>query len=191
MKTDAELLRTFVNRRDEGAFTDLVKRHVNVVYSAACRETQGDPSAAEDLTQLVFIQLARKAAALQRHPTVAGWLYTSVRHLSANLRRTDHRRKIREQRVYALNEMTHCAPNDSTWHEIQPVLHEVMRGLNERDRDAVLLRFFEGKSLREVGAGLRLSESAARMRVGRALEKLRKLFAQRGIDSTLSALTAA
>jgi len=93
MKTDAELLQKFVNRRDEGAFTDLVNRHVDVVYSAARRETQGDVSAAEDVTQLVFIQLARKAAALQQHPTVAGWLYTSVRHLSANFRCADHRRK--------------------------------------------------------------------------------------------------
>lgn len=191
MKTDAELLREFVETRAENAVAELVNRHINVVYSAACRETGGDYSAAEDVTQLVFIELVRKAAALQKHPTLVGWLYTTVRFISANIRRSDHRRNIREEKACAMNELLNPVPNDSTWQEIRPVLDDAMHELDARDRDAVLLRFFEGKQLREVGEALRLSENAARMRVDRALEKLRNLLAKRGVHSTSSALASA
>jgi RNA polymerase sigma factor (sigma-70 family) len=191
MKTDAELLREFVESHAENAVAELVNRHISMVYSAACRETQGDFSAAEDVTQLVFIELVRKAAALQKHPTLAGWLYTTVRYISGNLRRTDHRRNIREEKACIMNELLQPAPNDSTWREIRPVIDDAMHELEERDRNALLLRFFEGKNLREVGEGLRLNENAARMRVDRALEKLRNLLAKRGVHSTSSALGTA
>lgn len=190
-KTDAELLRQFVSRRAEDAFAELVKRHIGVVYSAACRETQGDLSAAHDVTQLVFIELVRKAASLQRHPTLAGWLYTCVRYVSANLRRTNHRRNMREDEARAMNELLRPDPNEAAWQEIRPALDDAMHELDERDKDAVLLRFFEGKSLREVGDALSLTENAARMRVERALEKLRKALGRRGVHSTGSALAGA
>jgi len=190
MRSDAELLREFVNRRDESAFTELVNRHISVVYSAACRETRDDFSAAEDVTQLVFIELARKAENLQRHPSLAGWLYTSVRYLSANLRRANHRRRIREEEARVVNGLPYSSPDDSPWLEVKPVLDDALRSLNERDRHAVRLRFFEGRSLREVGEAFCLKENTARMRVNRALDNLRKLLAQRGIASTSSALVA-
>src|SRR5512143_2808006 len=110
MKTDAELLREFVDSRAETAFAELVKRHISLVYSAACRASGGDPSAAQDVTQLVFIELARRASRLTRHPTLAGWLYTSVRYLSANLRRSEQRRIAREKDALAMNEQCHFAP---------------------------------------------------------------------------------
>jgi RNA polymerase sigma factor (sigma-70 family) len=188
MKTDAELLQEFVKRDAENAFAELVNRHISVVYSAACRETQGDLSVAQDITQLVFIELVRKAVSLQSHPTLAGWLYTCVRYVSANLRRADHRRNMREEEASAMNELLRPAPNDPVWEEIRPALDDAMHELDDRDKDAVVLRFFEGKSLREVGDALRLTENAARMRVDRALEKLRKALAGRGVHSTSSVL---
>ena len=191
MKPDGKLVREFVESQAENAFTELVNRHISLVYSAACRETQGDYAAAEDVTQLVFIELVRKAAALQRHPTLAGWLYTSVRYVSANLRRTNQRRNVREKEACAMNELLRPDPTDPTWQEIRPVLDDAMHELPEHDRDAVLLRFFEGKNLREVGEALCLTENAARMRVDRALEKLRKVLARRGVHSTSSALAGA
>lgn len=191
MKTDGEMLRDFVKRGIEDAFTELVNRHINVVYSAACRETRGDLAAAQDVTQLVFIELVRKAESLQNHPTLAGWLYTCVRYVSANQRRADQRRNMREEEAMAMNELLRPAPDDRTWQEIRPVLDDAMHDLDERDKDAVLLRFFEGKSLREVGVALSLNENAARMRVERALEKLRTALAGRGVRSTSSALAGA
>jgi len=191
MKTDGEMLRDFIKRGIEDAFTELVQRHINVVYSAACRETRGDLTAAQDVTQLVFIELVRKAASLQKHPTLAGWLYTCVRYVSANQRRADQRRNMREEAASAMNELLRSNPDDRTWQEIRPVLDDAMHDLEERDKDAVLLRFFEGKSLREVGEALSLNENAARMRVERALEKLRTALAGRGVHSTSSALAGA
>jgi DNA-directed RNA polymerase specialized sigma24 family protein len=92
METDSELLSQYAENRSEAAFAELVRRHVNLVYSAACREMCGDDSLAQDVTQLVFIELARKAERLIRHPALAGWLYTSVRCVSANFRRSERRR---------------------------------------------------------------------------------------------------
>src|SRR5437762_6797368 len=148
MKTDAKLLHEFVKARAENVFAELVNRHIGLVYSAACRETKGDMSAAQDVTQLVFIELARKAASLKRHPTLAGWLYTSVRYISANLRRAEQRRATREQESHTMNELLRSSPTDSAWEELRPVIDDTMHELNEGDREAVLLRFFEGKNLR-------------------------------------------
>ncbi len=188
MKTDQELLREFVASRAEHAFTELVSRHIGLVYSTACRETKGDATAAQDVTQLVFIELARKADNLQRHPTLAGWLYTSVRFVSANVRRSEQRRVHREEEAHSMNELFHSNEADPAWQELKPVLDDAMHELSDPDRTAVILRYFEGKNLREVGQVLRISENTARMRVDRALEKLQKLLARRGVTSTNSAL---
>jgi RNA polymerase sigma factor (sigma-70 family) len=190
METDAELLGRYVRYGDEAAFTQLVRRHVGLVYSAACREAGGDQAAAEDVTQLVFIELARKAGSLIHYTTVAGWLYTSVRHVSANRRRAQQRRILREEKAHLMNESLapHASEPELTWEELCPVLDDAMHDLNEQDRNAVALRFLEGNSLQEVGAALGLTENAARMRVDRALEKLRARLARRGVTSTASGL---
>jgi len=189
MRTDAELVREFVETHAEHAFAELVNRHINLVYSAACHANRGDTTAAQDVTQLVFIELARKAARLTRHPTLAGWLYTSVRYVSGQLRRSEQRRNAREKKAHTMSELLQPGPEDPAWEELRPVLDEALDKLNEPDRDAVILRFFQGKNLREVGKAFCLSESAARVRLDRALEKLRKVLARRGIHSTSSALT--
>jgi len=155
------------------------------------RQTEGEREQAEDLTQAVFTEMARKAATLLAHPCVAGWLYTTVRHLAANQRRADHRRRCREEEAQGMNELLSEHAPDQAWREIRPVLDEALHELHEADRAAVVLRFLEHRSLREVGTALGLEENAARMRVERALEKLRGLLARRGVTSTVSGLTAA
>jgi RNA polymerase sigma factor (sigma-70 family) len=189
MATDTELLRSYARDRSESAFTELVQRHINLVHSAALREAHGDSSMAEDITQAVFAELARKASSLVRHPALAGWLYTCVRQMTANLRRAEDRRQRREQEAQTMNEL--CDSSDSVWRQIQPVLDDAMHELSETDRAAVALRFFEDRSLKEVGLSLGLNENAARMRVDRALEKLQSLLAKRGVTSTALGITAA
>jgi RNA polymerase sigma factor (sigma-70 family) len=151
----------------------------------------GDSALAQDVSQAVFTELARKAPRLLGHPALAGWLYTAVRHLAANLRRGEQHRKRREQEAQRMNELlSEDSPNDA-WQRIAPVLDDALHQLKEADRDALVLRFLEERPLREVGARLGLNENAARMRVDRALEKLRGLLSRRGITSTASGLTAA
>ncbi len=191
MSNDTELLRQYVEGGSESAFTDLVREHLNLVYSAALRETSGNGALAEDLSQAVFLELARKAPRLLGHPCVAGWLYTTVRHLAANWRRADRHRRQREDEAQSMNELlAEDSPNE-VWQRIRPVLDDALHELKEADRAVVVLRFLEDRTLGEVGARLGLSENAARMRVDRALEKLRGLLERRGITSTASGLAAA
>ena len=191
MSNDAELLRRYVEERSESAFTELVREHLNLVYSAALRQTSGDRALAEDLSQLVFTELARKAPRLLGHPSLAGWLYTTVRHVAANLRRAEQHRRQREEEAQSMNALLSADSPIEVWQRIQPVLDDALHELCEADRAVVVLRFLEDRTLREVGERLGLKENAARMRVDRALEKLRRRLARRGLTSTASGLTAA
>ncbi|MBI2947278.1 MAG: sigma-70 family RNA polymerase sigma factor [Verrucomicrobia bacterium] len=191
MMTDAELLLRYTQDHSESAFTELVQRRVNLVYSAALRETQNDGSLAEDVTQAVFTELARQASSLSRHPALAGWLYTSVRHVAANLRRSQERRLRREQETHLMNKLIPSESSETDWRELRPVIDDAMHELAESDRATIVLRFFEDQSLKEVGQALGLNENAARMRVDRAMEKLRASLAKRGITSTATGLAAA
>ena len=191
MSNDSQLLRRYVEEGSESAFGQLVHEHVNLVYSAALRETNGDGLLAEDLSQAVFTELARKSPRLLGHPSLAGWLYTTVRHLAANLRRADQRRWRREKEVQMMNELLSADAPDQSWQQIRPVLDEALHELKETERTALVLRFLENRSLQEVGAALGLQENAARMRIDRALGRLRVLLARRGITSTASGLAAA
>ncbi len=190
MKTDNQLLQTYAAQRSESAFRELVERHIGLVHSAALRESKGNVSSAEDTTQAVFTELARRAGELERHPSIAGWLYTCVRRMAANVRRSEQRRQIREQEAFTMNQLLNPDASNELWQQVRPVLDDVMHELSEEERTAVVLRFFEGKSLREVGTALGLTENAARMRVERCLAKLEHLLAQRGVTSTPSTLTA-
>src|SRR6266487_3247003 len=190
MATDTELLRSYARDRSESAFTELVQRHINLVHSAALREAHGDASMAEDITQAVFAELARKSSSLVRHPAIAGWLYTCVRRMTANVRRAEDRRQRREQEAFTMNQLLGPDPADKLWQQVRPELDDVMHELSQEDRTAVVLRFFEGRSLKEVGVALGLTENAARMRVERSLDKLRGLLSQRGVKSTASTLAA-
>src|ERR1041384_237499 len=114
MESDAELLRQYVRNRNEAAFAELVSRHINLVYSSACRETGGDSAMAQDVTQLVFIELARKSRRLTAHTALGAWLYTSVRHVSSNLRRAQQRRIAREQKAQTMKESPASQMPDSS-----------------------------------------------------------------------------
>ncbi len=191
MSNDPELLRRYVGESSESAFSELVQEHLNLVYSAALRETSGDGALAEDVSQAVFTELARKAPRLLGHPSLAGWLYTTVRHLAANLRRAEQHRRRREEEAQVMNELLGEDSPNEVWQRLRPELDDVLHELKEADRAVVVLRFLENRTLREVGDRLGLTENAARMRVDRALEKLRGQFARRGITSTAASLTAA
>ena len=189
MISDGELLRRYVDEGSEQAFTELVQRHVNMVYLAALRRVGRNAHAAEDVTQAVFTALARKARSLRGHPSLAGWLYTGTRFAAAQAVRTERRRRTHELEAQTMHEFD-SSPALST-ERLEPFLDEVMDLLNERDRAAILLHFFEGCTFGEVGAVLSLSADAVRMRVNRALERLRAEFARRGVVSSAGALVAA
>jgi RNA polymerase sigma factor (sigma-70 family) len=192
MMDDATLLRRYAQNRIESDFAELVRRHLNFVYSAALRQVNGDAHLAQDVTQLVFTDLARKAAKLADHRVLAGWLFTSARFAAAKLVRGERRRLNREKEALLMQE---TSPSDPTfqvdWEQIRPVLDEALAALDERDREAILLRYMGGCDYAQVGAKLSLSDNAARMRVDRAVDKLRALLAQRGATSTAAALSLA
>jgi RNA polymerase sigma factor (sigma-70 family) len=191
MSNDTELLRRYIEERSEEPFAELVREHLGLVYSAALREVNGDRTLAEDVSQAVFTELARKAPRLLHHPSLAGWLYITVRHLAANYRRSEQHRKLREQEAQTMNGLVADDTPTTAWAQIRPVLDDALHELSAADREAVVLRFLEDRSLGEVGARLGLNENAARMRVDRALEKLRGRLTRRGITSTASCVAAA
>lgn len=186
MTPDSELLSQFARSRSEDVFAELVRRHVNLVYSAALRQVGGDAHLAQDVAQTVFNDLARKASALARRASLTGWLYTSARFAAAKLVRAEHRRRDREEEF--MREPNDAAP-ETDWEQLRPVLDEVMHQLQETDREAILLRYFENRPFADIGARCGLNENAARMRVERALEKLRNLLARRGV-TTVAALAS-
>ena len=188
MTTDAELLATFARTHSEAAFAELVQRHVNLVYSAARRQVNGDEHLAKDAAQMVFADLACKADSLSRRQTLTGWLYTSTHFAAAKIARGENRRRDREETF--MREPIHEVAPEADWEKLRPTLDDAMHELKETDREAVLLRYFENRPFGEVGAELGLNENAARMRVERALEKLRDIFAKRGV-TTATALAAA
>ncbi len=190
MTDNDELLRQYADTGSEKAFAELVLRNLPLVYSAALRQVGRDEQLAKDVAQSVFTDLARKAASLRGRGVLTGWLYTSARFAAANAARAHRRRQIRERAVAMQGGAFNPTP-EPAWDEISPVLDEAMAELNAAEKTAVLLRFFENKELKDVGLALGVSEDAARMRVNRALEKLRDLLAGRGITSAPEALGAA
>jgi RNA polymerase sigma factor (sigma-70 family) len=181
MTPDPELLRRFAKTNSEDAFAELVKRHLDLVYSAALRQVNGDEHLAKDVAQTVFTDLARKASSLSRRENLNGWLYTSAHFAAAKIVRGENRRRDREEKF--MREPTSETVPVADWEKLRPTLDDAMHELKETDREAVLLRYFENRQFAEVGAKLGLNENAARMRVERALEKLRDIFAKRGITT--------
>jgi RNA polymerase sigma factor (sigma-70 family) len=188
---DSELLRRYADTGSEAAFAELVRRRIGLVYSVALRQTRGDTHRAEDATQAVFTDLARKAASLAQRPVLAGWLYRSAQFAAAGLIRAEQRRHAREQVAHTMEEILALETPAPDWDRLRPLLDQALNEMDERDRDAILLRFFDGRPFAEIGARLRLTESAARMRVERALDKLNAALARRGITSTAAALGVA
>jgi RNA polymerase sigma factor (sigma-70 family) len=189
MNDDLTLLREYVRGNSEEAFATLVSRHINLVYSVALRQVR-DPHLAEEITQAVFIILARKAGSLGPKTILSGWLCRTARYASANALTVQRRRQHREQEAHMQTILNEPA-SDETWTQIAPLLDGALEKLGQKDHDAVVLRFFEGRNFKEVGAALGASEDAAKMRVNRALEKLRNFFTKRGVSSTTAILAGA
>jgi RNA polymerase sigma factor (sigma-70 family) len=185
---DIALLRQYTEQNSEEAFAALVARHVNKVYSVALRHTH-NPHQAEEITQAVFVILARKSRHLGRRVILEGWLYQTARLTAVTFIRSEIRRARREQEAHM---QTLLNENESdVWTQIAPLLDVAIAGLNEADRHAIVLRFFYGKSMKEVGIALGGSEDAAKMRLNRAVEKLRGFFTKRGMVLPVTALAAA
>ncbi|MGA3143934.1 MAG: sigma-70 family RNA polymerase sigma factor [Verrucomicrobiota bacterium] len=190
MTDDAELLSRYAADQSEDAFAELTRRHVDLVHSAALRLMNGDLHAAQDVTQQVFTEVARQAKRLSRHPALVGWLYTTTRQMALRMNRTEQRRQAREQEANMMNQLLHDDTSPADWNRLGPVIEDAMHELDDEDRHAVLLRYFQNKTLNEVGTALNLTENAARMRVDRALDKLRGKLARHGITTTAAALAA-
>ena len=184
---DTDLVREYVNRNSEEAFATLVSRHLNLVYSVAMRQV-GNPHQAEEITQAVFIILAKKARGLGKGTILSSWLYQTARLTAANFRRTEIRRVRRQQEAHM--ESLSSESESDAWAQIAPSLDRAMAQLSEKDRTVIVLRFLEARSFADIGITLQVSESAAERRVQRAVEKLRKLFLKRDV-SLSAALVAA
>jgi RNA polymerase sigma factor (sigma-70 family) len=185
---DSALLRQFAESHSDEAFAELVARHVNLVYSVALRQT-GRPVDAEEITQAVFIILAKKARELRHDRAISSWLFQTTRLTANNFIRSEMRRHRREQEACMQSLLDESG--DMVWQRIAPALDDAVTALGEKDRRAIILRFYEGRNLREVGAVLGASEDAAEKRIARALEKIRRFFFKRGVDSTTTALAGA
>jgi RNA polymerase sigma factor (sigma-70 family) len=185
-QSDSQLLRAYAEQSHEPAFTELVRRHVDFVHSAA-RRMVCDSHLAQDVTQGVFVALAKQAPQLVGQPVLSGWLHRTAQNIAAQTVRTDVRRRAREQEAFAMNELLATEPN-AVWENIAPHLDTALGELSEPDRDALLLRYFERKSAQEMAQILGISDEAAQKRVSRAVERLRELFSKRNVSIGASGL---
>jgi RNA polymerase sigma factor (sigma-70 family) len=186
MTDDEQLLRQYARERSESAFGELVTRYIDLVHSAALRVVNGDTHLAQDVTQTVFIDLARNASSLPRGVVLAGWLHRHTCFKAATAIRTERRRRTREQTAMEMRELDDNSRPQ--WELIAPYLDEGLNQLNPTDRDALVLRFLRSRDFSAVGAALGISEDAAQKRVSRALEKLRGLLSRRGVALSAAAL---
>jgi len=189
MLDDRQLLRRYAADGSEFAFRELVSRYVNLVYSTALRRVGGDVHRAEDVAPIVFTDLARKAALLPQNIVLAGWLHRATRYAAAQSLRTEQRSRRREQDAIAMDTFKPEPAPD--WEQIRPLLDDALDQLVRADRDALVLRYFEQRSLAEVGIALNATEDAARKRVSRALDKLRAHLVRRGVTATAGGLSLA
>jgi RNA polymerase sigma factor (sigma-70 family) len=189
-----QLLRQYVEQGCEQAFAELVAEHIDLVYSSALRQVR-DRHLAEEVTQVVFIILARKAGSLGSQVLLPAWLHNTTRYTAMNLLRAEARRQTHERRaakmkarLQSANAFDPFSRVDSSWKHLEPVLDQALARLNERDRAAILLRYFQHKSIAQTAEALGISEPAAGMRLHRAVEKLRSFFQSRGVSLPAAAL---
>ncbi len=186
MDDDSTLLLRYAKTQDAPAFAELVRRHVDFVHSVALRRTHGDAHLARDVSQQVFLALARRAAALAHHPSLLGWLHTCACRRAADLVRAEARRRARE--TIAATDAALSPEPSVPWETLAPELDLALQTLSDRDRETILLRYFAQEPFADIAAALGTTEAAAQMRTARALEKLRHALAKRGVTSTAAAL---
>jgi RNA polymerase sigma factor (sigma-70 family) len=189
MTDDGTLLRSYLFDHSQAAFGEIVRRHLDLVYSGALRALRGDSHRAQEVTQRVFFDLARKAEGLCQRTTLAGWLHISAHLAATEMMRNDARREHRERQAHLMHEIEHKSGPSPDWTALEPVLDSVVRELGAAERDLILLRYFEQRSFVEIGSVLGISEDTAQKRASRALDKMRTRLARRGITSSSSALT--
>jgi RNA polymerase sigma factor (sigma-70 family) len=182
------LLREYAQSNSEQAFATLVSQYVNLVYSVALRQVR-DPHWAEEITQTVFIVLARKAKSLSSKTILPGWLCRTARYVSSDAQKIQRRRQFREQESHMQSTLNQS--DSEAWNQIAPLLDDALGHLGEKEHDAIVLRFLGGKELKQVGAAMGISEDAARMRVNRGLEKLRGFFTRKGKVLSAAAIAGA
>jgi RNA polymerase sigma factor (sigma-70 family) len=188
--TDWELLQQWNQNRSDRAFRELVERHAGFVFSSALRQLRNDSLAAE-VTQAAFVLLSQKAATFREDIILPGWLFRTTRFLAARVRRAEQRRKNNESNA-AMSLYPEPHPEaDALWRRLGPHVDDALAALSEKDRQAILLRFFQQKSIRQVASEIGLSEDAAKKRVSRAIVKLRDWLQRRGVTTTALALTLA
>ncbi len=191
MVDDGELLRRYAEESSEESFREVVQRHYDLVHSAALRQVAGDPHLAQDVAQVVFTVLARKAEKLSRRPVLVGWLYVTTRMAAAQAVRNERRWKARSLKVETMDDSPGTASTSTNWERVRRLLDTAMCELRDSDREAILVRFFKGCPFAELGAELGVSTDAARRRVDRAVERLRLRLARHGVTSSAAALAEA
>ena len=188
--TDSELLRQFCDKASASAFEELVNRHLNHVFSAALRRVNGDHALAKDVTQTVFVDFARKAMSIPAEMPPGGWLHRHTGFVASKMIDKERRRRNREREAATMNSNELTTSSDPEWSATAPLLDAAMDTLPESDRDAIVLRFFEQKDFRTVGAALGMSDDSAQKKVSRAVDKLRRTLGRRGVTSSGGALAA-
>lgn len=184
--SDADDLRELLQGTSD-AFGRLVRRHVNMVYAAARRQT-GDPGLAEDVTQAVFLVLAKKAASLANYPTLAGWLVVTTRNIAKTALRSKLRRRKHEQAAAKAEGVAMDDPVLTA--ELGRLIDDALADLSAIDRDAVTLRLLENLSFADIGLTLNVSEEAARKRFDRAVVRLRSILTNKGLAITAAGLVS-
>ena len=174
MDNDIEMLRAYAERGSEEAFQNLVRKHIGMVYRVSLRHVNGDRALAEDACQLVFNDLARKAKSVDPNTIMTGWLYRHAFHTASRIARTEKRRRIREDRYATDQAVDASETSDAAKENLRSLADRLLSGLREKDRAAVLLRFYEGRSYSEIGAVLGMSTDAAEKRISRSVERIRR-----------------
>src|SRR4051812_33522794 len=176
---DSQLLSEYAEKVSQQAFAELSRRYVNLVYSSALRQ-MGNAHAAEDVTQAVFIVLARKAAGLKRDVILSSWLLQTTSYAVKNARRAELRRRFHEQEAAQMKTMSQ-ETDEKLWDRIAPQIDKAIASLGAPYRDAVVLRYFDGRSYEEIARRLKISEVAARQRASRGVAELREVLARQGV----------
>ncbi len=186
--SDSELIEKYLGEgtaTSEGAFGELVGRYVDLVYSACLRQLR-DVHDAQDACQAVFIVLARRAGTIRDRQVLGPWLLTVARFAAKDLRERKGAGRARELAAAAMRPEEVEEGVDTK--ELMGVVDEARGKLGERDQALIVMRYLEGRSVREAAGVLGISENAAALRSSRALERLRRVIGKQGVEVGLSAL---